>query len=158
MSLRYFSSKTIDLIGGSSNILHYQIAAALATAYALPLPSTPVESAESYFAATLTDTATKVMEVFNELRPIQYVDAVESVKAFWRARYAVVHGSAAEQIAQGAGLVNTPLTLFGISYNLPKALLDEITECAEHIQPLYACITADIRRTDMIATVITAAV
>lgn len=151
--LQHLTPETIALIADTPVLSHYQTAVALAIAYALPLPSAPVENAAVYFDSALASTTAKAVEFFNEARPVDYTSSLENVKAFWRARYAVAHGAAVEQIAVGPGLSCTALTLFGIAYNLPKALLDDVSNNAEQIQPVYARITADIARTDLIAFV-----
>lgn len=152
MHPQYLDPATVALVA-TAKPLHYQIAAALAVAYAAPLPSSPVQSPVTYFDASVKEAVAKVIEVFNETRPVDFTQAVENTKAFWMARYAVVHGLAAQQISYGAGMVCSPLTLFGIAYNLPQELLTEINECANEIQPVYARISADMIRVNLFSVI-----
>ena len=152
MHPQYLDPATVALIT-SAKPLHYHIAAALAVAYAAPLPSAPIQSPAVHFDTSLKDAVSKVLEVFNEIRPVDYTQAIENAKAFWMARYAVVHGLAAQQISYGPGMESTIMTLFGIAYNIPHALLTELTECANEIQPVYARISADMIRVNLFSVV-----
>lgn len=149
---QYLDPKTVALVA-SAKPIHYQIAAAMATAYAAPLPSSPVQSGAAYFDTSVKEAVAKVMEFFNEVRPVDYTSAVENTKAFWLARYAVAHGLAAQQISQGPGLSSSALTLFGIAYNLPQELLNEVTTCAVEIQPVYARISADMLLSNLFSVI-----
>lgn len=152
MHLQYLDPTTIEAIACASNVSHVRIAAALAVAYALPLPSAALASPLTHFDQQLVGVAGAALAVFNEVRAIDFTQAMSDCKAFWHARYAVVHGAAAQQIAMGAGFASTPLTLFGIAYSLSQALLDELALSAPVIQPLYARITADVLRTNMLTS------
>lgn len=131
----------------------FQLALAVAVAYSLALPSSPVEAPLAFFDDTLREAAGDIIGIYNEVRPAGIAEAVENTKAIWNARYAVCHGGAAAAVAMGAGMQSSALTIFGIAYCVPAPLLQELQERAEAIQPVLAAITATLRRGNTVQAV-----
>lgn len=156
MHHQYLGLDTIDCISKVTNATHYQQALALAIAYALPMPSLPVESPLSYFGDNFKQVAEAVAGVFTEVRPTPIAETVENAKAIWNARYAIAHGAVISQIAAGSGSSPSVLSIFGISYNVPAALLASITDNAATIEPVFAKMLSAMIRTNMVTGVQTA--
>lgn len=153
MHHQYLDPDTIQAISAVQNRAHYSAAVALAIAYALPLPSQPVESPLAYFQEQFKQVAENVAGVFTEVRPLSITETGEDVRQLWNARYAVAHGSAIAQITAGSGMSSSVLSLFGISYSVNASLLKLISDNAAQIEPIYAKILSAIVRTNMVTAV-----
>lgn len=66
-------------------------AVAVATAISLPLPSTPVESPEGYYASTCALLATGEVGEYNEEAVLDVPQALEMTRNFWLLRYNALH-------------------------------------------------------------------
>lgn len=153
MHHQYLDPDTIQAISAVTNRAHYCAAVAMAIAYALPLPSQPVESPLAYFQEQFKQVAENIAGVFTEVRPLSITETGEDVRQLWNARYAVAHGSAIPQITAGSGMSPSVLSLFGISYNVCAPLLNTLSENVAVIEPLYAKVLSTIVRTNMVTAV-----
>lgn len=151
MHHQYLDQDTISQIASTSLAVNFHRAVALAVAYALPLPSMPVESPMGYFDEHFKTVSENICGVFTEVRPVPMADTVQNIKALWNARYAIAHGAVVPQITAGSGLNASVLSLFGISYNVPAPLLADLSDNAAAIEPLFARLLSAIVRTNMVA-------
>ncbi len=158
MHHQYLDLDTVQAISAVPNRSRYYAAVAMAIAYALPLPSQPVESPLAYFEENFQQVCKNLAGVFTEVRPVPITETAEDVRALWNARYAIAHGSVVPQIAAGSGLSPSVLSMFGISYNVPAPLLNELSENAAEIEPIFAKILSAMVRTNMVTGVQTQSV
>ncbi len=157
MHHQYLDLDTIQAVSAVKNKAFYYAAVALTIAYALPLPSQPVESPIGYFQENFEQVAKNIAGVFTEVRPVPITETAEDARHLWNARYAIAHGAVVPQITAGSGVNPSVLSLFGVSYNVPAATLTFLSENAAEIEPIFAKLLAAAVRTNMVTGVQTQA-
>lgn len=119
MHHQYFSPVLLDRLGKVTDRRAYTAGVAFAIAGCLQLPPAPVESPETYFQENLNELATKGITIFNEVRLLDWADAVTLSRQAWLARYMAVYSFKENMIAYGVSNEPNLLDLFGIGIVIP---------------------------------------
>lgn len=140
MHLQYLTPQTQETLVRAPAQAYAQ-AVALAAAFAVVVPTAPVDDINTYAVGATEQALCRVVGIFNEVRPLDCEATMALALGLWKARYEVAHGLILEKVQEVSAA--SPLDLFGIgfcvSFEASKALCDN----AAAIMPvLGACIRA----------------
>lgn len=149
MHLQFIAPSTVDAIV-AQDATAYRFAVARAVASVLPVPASPVESANVFFKENHEEIAEKIVGTFNEARPLDFDQTMDAAKALWMVRYATVHDAADDAIIEGLMIKPSLLDFFGATPFLSvqqrdfllenhQEVLKTMGQCIKAARKMHAC-------------------
>lgn len=143
MQLKFITPQTQDSMMAVKRV-SYMAAVAIAAGFSVPVPVSPVTNFDEYVKTATSTLISKVIGVFNEVRPVDINETIDFATRVYKARYEVAHGLMLEQT--GAANFCGVLDLFGIGLCLTKENNEVLHENAPEIMLVLGAVIKAARQ------------